>query len=309
MKKSILALAVFLGATTAFGQDLTSRKGENYLPEAGDWAIGIDAVPMLNYLGNFFGKSNDNTYANGIWGYSNPSMLITGKYFLEDQFALRGGIRIGFNSEKDNDLVGNRAANPANWPTTDALVENSWKRSNTNVGLNFGVEWRKGNTRLQGYYGAEIGFMIQGNKTTYEYGNVLAPSTATIPVGVTADDDFGTNNVFTTFDGNGTPIMGRVIEDKDGTRFSLGLRAFIGAEYFIIPKLSIGGEFGWGIGFTSVGAGKTTYEAVGYATGAAESQVVSISSETAKSSTFGLDVSTVNPLFGPVGRLNLTFHF
>lgn len=308
MKKSILALAVFLGATTTFAQDLTSRKGENYLPEAGDWAIGIDGVPLLNYLGNFFGKQNDNTFANSIWGYSNPSFLITGKYFTEDQFAFRGGIRIGFNSEKDNVLVGNRSANPANWPNTDALVENSWKRSNTNVGLNFGVEWRKGNTRLQGYYGAEIGFLIQGSKTTFEYGNALAPSTATIPVEVSADDNFG-SNTFTTFDGNGSPILARVTEDKDGTRFSIGLRAFIGAEYFIIPKLSIGGEFGWGIGFTSVGAGSTTYETVGYVAGAADSQIATITSETAKSSTFGLDVSTVNPLFGPAGRLNLTFHF
>ena len=308
MKKSILALAVVLGASTVFAQDLTSRKGENYLPEAGDWAIGIDGAPILNYIGNFFGKQNDNTFANGIWGYSNPNMLITGKYFKEDNFAFRGGLRIGFNSDKDINLVDNRTANPANWPALSALVENSEKRSNSAVGLNFGVEWRKGTTRLQGYYGAEIGFMIQGQKRTYEYGNALANSVATIPVDVTGDDNFN-NNVINMTDGDGNAILGRILEEKDGMRFSLGLRAFIGAEYFIIPKLSLGGEFGWGVGFATQGAGSRTVETVGYAAGATDSQLATITSETGKSSSFGLDVSTINPLFGPVGRLNLTFHF
>ncbi len=308
MKKSILAIAVLVGTSSAFAQDLTSRKGENYLPEAGDWAIGIDGVPLLNYLGNVFGKQNDNNYAGSIWGYSNPALLITGKYFLEDKFAIRGGLRIGFSTDKNNALVDNRTANPAAWPALDALVENTERLSQTNIGLNAGVEWRKGNTRLQGYYGAEIGFLVQGAKSKYSYGNALAASTASIPNEVTLQDDFG-DNIITLTDGNGTPILGRVTEDKEGTRFSFGLRAFIGAEYFIIPKLSLGGELGWGLGFTTQGTGTRSIETVGYANGAADSQIAVLTTDTAKRSNFGLDVSTVNPLFGPVGRLNLTFHF
>lgn len=33
---------------------------KNYLPEAGDVTIGVNAVPFLNYLGNMFGKVDDN---------------------------------------------------------------------------------------------------------------------------------------------------------------------------------------------------------------------------------------------------------
>lgn len=309
MRKSIFTLAVLLGAsTTIFAQDLTSRKGENYLPEAGDWAIGIDGVPLLNYLGNFFGKSANNGFAGNIWSYSNPNMLITGKYFVEDQVAFRGGIRIGFGAEKDKAIVENRGVSPSDWPSKPNEVENSFKMSQSNVGLNFGIEWRKGNTRLQGFYGAEIGFMVGGQKEVYKYGNVLTTSTAAIPVEVTAADDFG-SNIIASVDGNGSAISGRILERKAGTTFGIGVRGFIGAEYFIIPKLSLGGEFGWGIGFINKGVGTSTYETVGYASGATNSQVVSMTTETGKTSNFGVDVSTVNPLFGPVGRLNLTFHF
>ena len=54
MKKTALALALAFGISGAFAQDLTSKKGEPYLPEAGDWSIGIDANPLLNYMGNLF---------------------------------------------------------------------------------------------------------------------------------------------------------------------------------------------------------------------------------------------------------------
>ena len=54
--------------TTIFtsAQDLTSNKGEDYLPQAGEWSIGFDATSTLNYIGNF-GYSNDYPYyGNGF---------------------------------------------------------------------------------------------------------------------------------------------------------------------------------------------------------------------------------------------------
>ena len=46
MKKSIALVAMAFGVSSAFAQDLTSKKGEPILPEAGDWSIGIDAAPF-----------------------------------------------------------------------------------------------------------------------------------------------------------------------------------------------------------------------------------------------------------------------
>lgn len=311
MKKSILALAVVLGATTSFAQDLTSKKGENYLPEAGDWAIGIDAVPMLNYIGNFFGKANDNNNAGSIWDFNNTNMLIQGKYFVEEGKAYRAGIRLGFGSEKSSVMVGDRAsAAPATnpWPAQPAMVENTMKAGSTNIAISAGMEMRKGTTRLQGFYGAEVAIGLMSTSEKYTYGNALTESTAAVPVVVTGDDNFGGNTTVVT-DGIGNAATARMIENKSGLGFGLGLRAFIGAEYFILPKLSLGGEFGWGLVMTMSGKASTTWETVGTVDGAAAASVQTIETEGNKSSTFGIDTQNVNPMFGPAGRLNLTFHF
>lgn len=310
MRKTILTLAVVLGTTATFAQDLTSRKGEYYLPEEGDWAIGIDAVPMLNYVGNFFGKTNDNNYAGTIWTPSNPAMVFQGKYFVSSDMAFRGGLRLGFGSNTVREQTANRSDSEP-WPTF-APLENSVKSSYSNIGLSFGIEKRKGTTRLQGFYGAEIGFMVSSQKRTFEYGNALTAASANVPVVVTGADQLtGYNNIQADVDGIGTAIDWRELSNKSGLNFSLGLRAFIGAEYFIIPKLSIGGEFGWGLAFNVSGKSSVESETVGalasQTPGNATVQTRTI--EGTKESSFGFDNSNFNPLFGGVARLNLTFHF
>ena len=313
MKKSILTVALILGATTTFAQDLTSRKGETFLPEAGDWAIGIDAVPLLNYIGNIFGKTADNNYAGTIWNSKNPTIVIQGKYFTTDKMAYRGGIRLGFSGKKESKMVADRQNTPpatSPWPDNQAEVENTFKRGFTAVGLTAGLEMRKGSTRLQGFYGAEIGFLIESGTHKYTYGNALTGSTASVPVVVTtADDMYSGLNLGSTTDGQGVLRDTRRLTDKSGVNFSLGLRAFIGAEYFIIPKLSIGGELGWGLALSIKGKSTITEETVGLRDGATDATVETITTEGIKTVSFGLDNTLINPLFGPVGRLNLTFHF
>src|SRR5438067_1348098 len=96
MKKSVLALALAFGVTTAFAQDLTSKKGEPILPEAGDWGIGIDAAPFLNYAGNFFGKTASNSAPT--WNFLTSNQTITGRYFADEKTVYRGAVRLGFTS-------------------------------------------------------------------------------------------------------------------------------------------------------------------------------------------------------------------
>mgnify|MGYP003340340312 CR=1 FL=1 len=61
MKKiSILAFAFGIISFSANSQNLTSKKGENYLPQAGDWSIGFNADGILSYVGNAFNGTNGN---------------------------------------------------------------------------------------------------------------------------------------------------------------------------------------------------------------------------------------------------------
>lgn len=295
MKKSILAVAVVLGASATFAQDLTSKKGEDFLPASGDWAIGIDATPFLQFAGNLIGGNGTN--AAPVWNFLTGNQTITGKYFAADDMAYRGSLRIGMTSMGGNDMVSDRDGAVATYPALPLMVENTYKMSSTNVGLSGGMEMRRGFGRLQGFYGGELGFAFGSNKNTYTYGNALAPTAAT-PVFVDADDDMGGNLTSDTY-GNSA----RVTETKFGSFFGIGVRGFIGAEYFVLPRIAVGGEFGWGLVFSSNGASTTTMESTDGAT------VGTQTIEGGKSSGFGIDTDNVNSVFGPAASLRMTFHF
>ena len=146
MKKIILSLvAVFaLGAVSA--QNLVSSKGEQYLPKQGDWSIGFNAGNALNFIGNAFNGNTRNSSADLFEGqnvlnfgtdvFSSTASVITfvGKKFDTDNTATRYTASFNFNFEKQKDVDGT---------TQFGLV------------AGYGKEWRKGTTRLQGYYGVD----------------------------------------------------------------------------------------------------------------------------------------------------------
>jgi hypothetical protein len=86
----------------------------------------------------------------------------------------------------------------------------NFEEGNRNVtssyGINMGHEWRFGSTRVQGFAGVQGGVFYAKEKTTDDNDDVL--------------DEYSTVGV--------------------------GAEGFLGAEVFIAPKLSIGGQFAWG---------------------------------------------------------------
>lgn len=254
MKKLFLTLGLGLCLTTAFAQSTeeertvgtTTKSGQVILPQAGDIAIGIDATGVLEYLGNSFnGKTNNS--ASNIFNYNDNvfgTNSIYGKYFLTDKTAIRVKLHLGFGSDTQKELVQddkNVAANP------DARVEDSYKNSNTALGLRVGYEIRRGYGRLQGFYGAEVGLGISSESHTYEYGNIM-------------DKDNGATS--NNFNGNANSRYDRATKLSSGSTFQGLVGGFAGVEYFVAPKLSVGGELGLGILFKSTGDAKLTTESV-----------------------------------------------
>ncbi len=273
MKKKLFLITLAFGVTGAFAQGLTSKKGEPMLPETGDWAIGIGAGPFLNYAGNLIGGNGLNVAPT--FNFYSTNQTILGKYFKDEKTAYRAGIRLGFGSAstttKDTTL-------PAPVPPAPVTyVDNVVKVGGTNIGLTAGMEWRKGKTRLQGFYGAEAGISLGSGKTTKTYGNAITALNST----------------------------SRDTEIKVGSTFGLGLRGFIGAEYFIFPKMAIGGEFGWGLALATTGEGETTTESWDVTAAAVTTTVL----KTGKSSSFGVDTDKMNSVFGAAGTIRLTLHF
>ena len=303
MKKSIALVAMAFGVTSAFAQDLTSKKGEPFLPEAGDYAIGVDATPFLQYVGNFFGKSTAN--AAPTWNFANSNFSITGKKFKDANNAYRASINVSLSSSGGKSMVNDRSViTPVTYPNLPSMVENKYSNRATTIGLSVGIEKRRGKTRLQGVYGAEAGLGITSSSSKYTYGNALSVS-ATNPVGVSVGGDGmngGTNITADTY-GN----TARITKVKGGLGFQFGVRGFVGAEYFVAPKVSIGGEFGWGLGFGLTGKSKTSTESIGVAGTTASVGTQEI--EGAKTSSFILGTDNKSAFFGPSGVIRLNLHF
>lgn len=287
MKKTLLLLAVASATSCILAQDsqgLTSKKGETILPEANDWALVIDAVPVMNYLGNMLNGNTANS--SPTWGYPGTPLAITGKMFKDEKTAYRAMIRLGFGSSTE------RAFSMQDGQSDPTVtVEDSWKSSYNQIVLGGGLEMRRGKTRLQGFYGGILMIGLGGSKDEYSYGNAFS-STNTNPTRT----DFGTNN----------PAPGVwVTSEKAGSTFMIGVRGFVGAEYFIFPKMAVGAEFGWGVGMASTGDGETTIQYWDVANNAPKSSTI----KTGGSSMFGLDTDINGIQLIPTGSLILSLHF
>lgn len=314
MKNKSLLIATVFAASTSFAQDLTSKKGETYLPEAGDWAISFDATPFLNYAGQLL--SNAGATAPTA-GYTNGyPWAIKGKMFKDEKTAYRAGIRLAFgNTTRTNEVTQafDPTATPPTYPTERPKVEDTYKSGYNAVVLTGGLEMRRGKTRLQGYYGGELLIGMGGTKQAFEYGNALfsGAAVATTPF-VDGSSAYATdwttsgfNNFTTDYAGNSA----RYTESKASTMM-IGLRGFIGVEYFILPKISLGAEYGWGLGFMSQ---KTTSNMESNMDPTTPGTYVIGSFDTEnKVSSFMVDSDIQNSatgLFGGSGSLNIIFHF
>lgn len=326
MKKLIILTLVFYAATGLLAQNtptppsasnaavtpepspIVNKKGERYLPEAGDWAISYDATPFLNYFGNVLSSHGDSA---PVARFLNGYQTIMAKYYLDAHTALRALLRIQFNSQGQDQMV-IQDTFPANSVPEPTVTDHITKSSHF-IGLGLGIEKRRGRTRLQGYYGGELMFWFSGTGSTITYGNpysTLQPSGSNINwYDFTGwSDSSKTPHFVTGYQTNpNAPYYGagRPLEIDAGSVFGIGAYAILGFEYFFMPKISVGAEYTWGIAYTSTGQSTTTVEQL-------NSSATNVQTSTyhgGGSSDFGID-SGLNSAFGNAGgHLYITFHF
>ena len=290
MKKEIFTLILAFFCVYAINaQDLTSKKGLPILPEKGDYSLSIDAVPFLQYIGNMFhGNSTSPAPTFDFPGLgTTPMWTVQGKKFISSTTAIRARIRLGFS---DN-TVKNTILDETNSTATPAYVDDKWTETKMNIILGAGIEKRKGKGRVQGVYGAMANIMLSTHGNKVVYGNAMnsdynTPLSTVYPWVSDGSGGYPTENAST-----------RVVKYNDGLGFGIGVNAFLGIEYFFAPKMSIGGEFSWGVllqlnGKSNVGS--ETWDASG------------ITSSTYKSggtTYFGFDNGNSG------GAINLNFYF
>lgn len=268
-----------VAAMTASAQtgEITSNRGENWLSQSGDWGLTFGANSLLGYAGNLFnGGTNTAPSLQSFFGSNSNNgsgIVIGGKKLIDANTAYRGKLRIGFGSQKSTELVDDAASTATPTPTVEDVTKTGFMA----VDLGAGIEKRVGSTRVVGIYGAEIGVGFGSGKTTYEYGNNLS---ATNP-------------------------GSRTTEEKQSGTFNLGLNAFAGVEWFCAPKISLSGEYAWGLNMTSSGLGESTVETFNGATNSIETTTTEGNpndGQADKSSSFTIDTALR-------GTLGINFYF
>lgn len=224
---------VYSNAQDAGSVNMLSKRGEFILPEAGNIGLSIDAIPIVNYFGN---AANGNAFNSGAFNFVDGANTIVGRYMLDESARVRVKFRYGKGRIKDVEYITKDSL-----PVSDPMVkvEDIEKLYFSNLTFAIGYEKTRGKGRVQGYYGGELFIQSLRKHSNYEYGNQMT-SDFTSPT----TTNFGTNVTLDPF-GN---LKSRVLETKGDNTFRFGLRGFIGVEYFFTPKISIGGEFGWGPG-------------------------------------------------------------
>jgi hypothetical protein len=264
---------------------LLSKKGESILPEAKDWALSVDARPFLTYTGKLL--SNAGADAPAVNSLANYPLTIGGKYFISAKQAYRARVRIGIASQ----TINNSVVDNQNTTLDTVYIKDSRKSSSTNVTLAFGKEFRRGKTRLQGFYGGEGIIGISTGKSIYSYGNTFS----NLNVSPTSTD-FVTP---TALGYASAPANSRIQSESNGTGIKVAARGFVGAEYFIFPKMSIGLEFGFSLMYFNQNDGKLSSESWDAAAGSVKNKTL------AKSGSRGFGIDNDNS----GGAIMLNFHF
>jgi len=264
-----------------FNAAYANKRGVYLLPQAGDFALGVDATPVLRYLGNIFNSSGN--YPPLVKGVD---QTIYGKYFLQDNRAIRARLSLNFSSDENKGVVRNDVKFLDD-PESTATLFDVEKSTGFDVELGAGYEFRRGNGRVQGFYGGEAIFGFSSGKTKYSYANRITEDNP-YP---TSYDFYGNLDYY-----NWT----RDTEYKPGYTFSFGLGGFAGVEYFFAPQMSIAGEFGLGFYLSMAGQGQWTWEGWDPIEDARQVKTEKYSEWNSSS----LGVVTI-----PTGKISLLFYF
>jgi hypothetical protein len=276
MKKIFFTSLFLLPFLFTNAQELLSKKGTPILPETGDWSIGFDATPLLNYVGNFFNHSENNHMAMGY----QDSVTLVGLYIKNPTTAYRAKVRLSFLSQKWTSHVPDQF-------NANSLVNDERNFSQFGITVGGGIQKMRGKGRLRGIYGVEglLGFLT--SKNTYSYGNTIDVNNQT-PVSTDWSDAFhkdvnnpSPDNVDSL---NGTLVRYTTVDNGSG--FMISIRGFIGAEYFFAPKISLSAEYGWSIGFVNYSEGEVDAEFWNSTSAAKTTQNI----PTGKKLSFGTDV-------------------
>lgn len=267
MKQTVIALLLSLFIPVA----AAAQEENKYLPQEGEWAISVSAIPMLTYVGQFFNGALanpldefsgqaylNNDVSTAAFGKINPIASISVKKMISDKSALRVNAGWLFTDKVNTYNVQDDAARVEN-PLSQQDVVDTRRDRTSGLSVMAGIEKRHGDGRIQGVYGAGVIGAFSTESRVFTYGNAItdinqSPSCA----------NGGTVNIATTVPAAaGAYSYLRYTDMHTFTRnYYFGAVAYVGMEWFFAPKMSLGGEVNIAAVFSA--SGRKHFTAEGY---------------------------------------------
>jgi hypothetical protein len=218
MKARLILSAFFLALTfQIFGQ------------EKGNWSLTFSAMPTFDWLGNALNGTDGNLYdteghllnqwnTNGVMIKSANGANGMSRFF------------VGVNASSmmiTNEVFDDLSASPNDLVTDTKLM------SSTTIALGYGLERFRGDKfRLK--YGVDFMLLYgTGNNASHAYGNSFGDGNIA-PIATVWNETTASSEA---------PQASRITSSNSGSQIGLGVSPFVGAEYFLKEKFSLGIEF------------------------------------------------------------------
>ncbi|MCH5218520.1 MAG: hypothetical protein J1F07_08260 [Muribaculaceae bacterium] len=238
---SCLIAAALSTATAASAQEVvevvsyTATVENPYLPQKGDFAFGVDLVPIIKTIGGAFSSSNK--YGDEKFGgtpftydtedmYLKPNVSIMGKYMITNKWAAKVNIGLHVRNTSTSQFVEDQLGLYLD-PNSNAQVVDKRKITESGCTFMLGAEYRLGHRRVQGVFGFGLlaGFSTKSAK--YTYGNQITELNRTPANAFNAAGPQPTGYRITS-------------QNYDGPNACFGGYGSVGIEWFVGKKIALG---------------------------------------------------------------------
>lgn len=221
-------MAMVAGAGCAYAAE--PGDASEYIPKKGDWAVGVDMIPLIRTIGGAFNNQDTPVGGNPFQYddmYTRPDVAVMGKYMFHDKWSLN--VTLGVNVRNKNYRV--YAPDDAALyldPNSNAQVVDKNQLTKTGASLTIGAEYRLGKRRVQGIFGVGLLAGISNYSNKYTYGNAITELN---------------QHPSTKLEVNGAPAGYRVTEaNHDGVNGALGVYGSAGAEWMMTRQIALGAK-------------------------------------------------------------------
>lgn len=248
-------------------------------PKAGDFSIGIDAMPFVNFMGNMFNGTENQTLGT-IGGSAistgeeliTPTVSLLGRYMLTDNIAVRVNVGlVAYNSYDAAYAIDDLGLALDGFSEAEVIDECNSVLSGGSFAA--GLEYRMGKGRLQGVFSGSVLYMYSTQTTSYSYGNAITelnqnPSNAGLDTSYKPTVSYLTGM--------------RTLKDGGGVTNTLGVVASAGIEWFFVDYMSLGAEVNFAVAYAMTSQTYGEYEGFNANTVMVESYTNTVSPASSK---------------------------